>query len=99
MEPSEMKLTLVKTLTDTETIREEESLWIALLGELNKYDAVPNHAKFLIRKERAKVKGRVIKHCECGGTWSHHHRARHFKSLKHKNWLTSEVVAEVLNEE
>ena len=44
-------------------------------------------------QQEHKEKLTALTMCECGGQYQHRDRARHFKSLKHKNWLaTHETV-------
>ena len=92
-----MTLTLMQTILEDDDIKAEESKWINLIGELNQYDAVPNYQKMLARRERCRIKGQTIHQCPCGGSWSHHHRARHFKSLKHKNHLKNKILVDNIN--
>ena len=87
--PSSQKLKLIKLedVIENVNLRDRESHWINLLGELNSYDSLPNYDKYLVRKERAANKGKVIRHCNCGGTWSYTHKARHLKTKKHKSYM------------
>lgn len=99
LEQKDMKLSLLHSVIESENIKKKESEWIATLGELNQYDAVPNFGKYLARRDRAKIKGQVIHECECGGTWSHNHHARHKRSLKHTKFIKNKILVNNINGE
>ena len=85
--PEKLKLIKLEDVIENVNLRDRESHWINLLGELNSYDSLPNYDKYLVRKERTAEKGKVIRHCDCGGTWSYTHKARHLKTKKHKSYM------------
>lgn len=48
----------------------------------------PGLVYYYAHKDEIKEKRNAVKvKCECGGKWSNLGKIRHFKSLKHQNWI------------
>ena len=64
--------------------------------ENNKEAILERHKAYnQANKETIAAKQAVQFECECGGKYTRHHKARHFKCKKHQNWLLKCHTAEV----
>jgi len=88
-----------------EQLRDREQYWIKeLKPNLNGQDAVQDkerlkdyhkkHNKKYKKENREKIlkKNNEKFDCECGGKYTHGHKARHLKSPKHQSYLSSKVI-------
>jgi hypothetical protein len=48
-----------------------------------------NQEKRKENRQKNKEKLTALTNCECGGQYQHRDKAKHFKTLKHKNWLAT----------
>lgn len=66
-------------------------------------DVYKNTHKIWYEKNRDKIlaKNKELTNCECGGKYTHGHKLRHFKTLKHQKYLDSQnsSVSKFQNEE
>ena len=97
MTSSEINLTLLETVPDLKYIKERESYWINLNGELNEFDSIVNLEKIANRVEKRKITGKIVTDCECGGKWTHDHSKRHKKTDKHRNFLKNKILGNSIN--
>jgi len=90
MEKDEILCKLIEE-TNFETLKQQEPVWIDMCGDLNTFDSIPNLLKIEARKLKYKEIGKIINLCDCGGSWSYKHKARHFKIIKHKQYVDDAV--------
>ena len=90
---------------DKKELVERENYWIKKLGaDLNGQDAVKDKEKLknyhkdysnkYYEENRKKLLEKMKENfdCECGGKYTHGHKARHLKSKKHQSYLSSKVI-------
>ena len=67
-----------------------EAKWIRHIGSLNSKLSIEDLEKNEARKQKYRAEGKIKQVCPCGGCWTYKHKARHYKTKKHQEWLEEE---------
>ena len=90
MKPEDIKCEVIVKCDATINLRAMEAKWIRHIGSLNSKLSIEDLEKNEARKQKYRAEGKIKQVCPCGGCWTYKHKARHYKTKKHQEWLEEE---------
>jgi hypothetical protein len=60
--------------------------------------SLKNKSRYELNKDKVSERQNQMYNCECGGKYTHVHKLRHFKSIKHCQYIESQITKPEVDE-